>query len=177
MLKTLLLLAGLALAIPAVGMEYPPAHWGQLVPLGWPDRDPLNGVDVSRLEDEDPKAIKLYGALRAYYDQAPTVSALDSRHLSLPGYLVPLPERDQQATGGHYLLVPYDGACIHQPAPARNQTILIRVADSLDLRAQDIEGPVQVSGELTVEHQKTELAATGYSLHLHDITHYRLRFN
>ncbi|MDX1589426.1 MAG: DUF3299 domain-containing protein [Oleiphilaceae bacterium] len=179
MVKSLLItpLLMALLSAPALSQEYESAHWGQLSPAGWPDRDPLQGVDVSRLEDDDPKAIALYAQLRAYKDQAPTVPELDGRRLSLPGYLVPLPEEDHQSAGGQYLLVPYDGACIHQPAPARNQTVLIRVPDELDVRLEDRDGALQLYGELSVDHRKTSMAATGYTLTLHKTAPYRLRFN
>lgn len=146
--------------------------WNDLVPLGWPDRDPLDGRDISNLSDQDPEAKRLYAILREYLDNAPVVEELDGQQVSIPGYVVPMEFFSGTRQIKTFLLVPFQGACIHVPPPASNQIVLVN-NDRKDFDfTYDPEVPVLVSGLLTIDHIESDLAVSSYQLDASSITEY-----
>lgn len=170
----LLLLTALAFMScgnPAYG-ETQSIGWNDLVPLGWPDKDPLDGRDISNLPDQDPEAKRLYAILRDYLDNAPVVEELHGQQVNLPGFVVPIEFFSRTRQIKTFLLVPFQGACIHVPAPASNQIVLVR-NDRIDSDfPDDPEVPVLVSGLLTIDHIETDLAVSSYHLTASSITTY-----
>jgi hypothetical protein len=71
-------------------------------------------------------------------------TSLDGKLVRIPGYVLPL-EFDG-AHVGEFLLVPFVGACIHVPAPPRNQMVFVRLAQSYAAKA--LFEPVWVTGHL-----------------------------
>lgn len=138
--------------------------WGDLVPLGWPDKDPLAGVDISQLDDEDPRAQALYSQLQAFLDQAPLVDSWHGQHIRLPGYVAPLSFEGPDNRISEFLLVPFAGACIHVPPPARNQIVLVSAPTSSLPAEHDLSAPVWVTGALETTPRDTSLAVAGYTL-------------
>ncbi|MEK9753358.1 MAG: DUF3299 domain-containing protein [Rhodospirillaceae bacterium] len=55
-------------------------------------------------------------------------AALDSKLVKISGYVLPL-ELDGTRVG-EFLLVPFVGACIHVPAPPKNQMVFVRLKQS-----------------------------------------------
>lgn len=146
--------------------------WNDLVPLGWPDRDPLDGRDISNLSDQDPEAKRLYAILREYLDNAPVVEELDGQQVSIPGYVVPMEFFSGTREIKTFLLVPFQGACIHVPPPASNQIVLVSNDQNDSDFPDDPEVPVLVSGLLTVDHIESDLAVSSYHLDASSITAY-----
>jgi hypothetical protein len=97
--------------------------------------------------------------LRAIWDAAPTVPALDGAKVKLPGFVVPLDETADGLTS--FLLVPYFGACIHTPPPPANQIVHVHTARPAAVRTMD---PVWVRGTLKLERGDTVQGTSGYRL-------------
>lgn len=97
--------------------------------------------------------------MRALWDNAPTVSAMDGASVKLPGYVVPLEEVDGALT--EFLLVPYFGACIHTPPPPANQIVFVSASGAKGFRAMDT---VWVSGRMSTVRHGSAMGASGYRL-------------
>lgn len=162
----------LVLSSQPLHSEPRPLGWEELVPQGWPDRDPLDGQDINSMADGDPKAQVLYAALRDYLDNAPVVAALDGQDVSIPGYVVPLEFGANSQEIRQFLLVPYYGACIHTPPPASNQIVLVDAESSVADFPANPQEPVTVTGQLRIQRAQSELGASSYQLNATTITAY-----
>jgi len=163
-----LILAGLgsvlslraARAGAAASAEFRELKWEALVPPDWDPLKEFKGMDMAvGLPDSDPRAQARRGPLRAIWDAAPTVAALDGAKVRLPGFVVPLDETPAGLTS--FLLVPYFGACIHTPPPPSNQIIHVHSKTPAAVRTMD---PVWVRGTLKLERQNTAHGASAYRL-------------
>ena len=98
-----------------------------------------------------------------------TVPELNGQLVKLPGFVVPL-----DVTGGKvasFLLVPYFGACIHQPPPPPNQIVYVEFAEPVEI--ESMYDPVWVTGQLGLDGHSSELARAGYSMQGRLIEKYR----
>ncbi|MCW5966727.1 MAG: DUF3299 domain-containing protein, partial [Bryobacterales bacterium] len=59
-------------------------------------------------------------------DISEELKALDKKLVRVPGFIVPLEDSATEAT--EFLLVPYQGACIHVPPPPPNQIVHVMMA-------------------------------------------------
>ncbi len=146
--------------------------WQDLVPLGWPDRDPLDGRDISSLNDDDPEAVRLYALLRNYLDNAPVVRSLHDQYVTIPGFAVPLNFHPDSREIRQFLLVPFYGACIHVPPPASNQIILVDAGYVSGEIPQQKDVPIEVTGRLIVDHAESDLAVSSYRINATRIVPY-----
>lgn len=151
-----------AMAVPAGAAQV--LTWDEMVPVNW---DPLAGLGdlaaVAALPDSDARVQRLYAKMRAAWDRAPTVAALNAQKVEISGFVVPL-EVEGGSGGGlrEFLLVPYFGACIHTPAPPANQIIHVRLdAPAADIATMDA---VTVTGPLAARTASTGDVASGYAL-------------
>jgi hypothetical protein len=157
--------------LAGVWMQPPPAlrgtevagvtAWAELSSHGAPGaaRAPsLDGVDLAKLDDDDPRAQALLEQLRQAADRAPLVRELHGRPVALLGYVVPL---DAGAGRRGFLLVPYFGACIHTPPPPANQVVHVAVQDGTSFRTMD---RVLVRGNLEVRQFDHGVATSGYAI-------------
>jgi hypothetical protein len=95
-------------------------------------------------------------------------AALDGKLVKIPGYVLPL-ELDGTRVG-EFLLVPFVGACIHVPAPPKNQMVFVRLKQSY--AAKELYEPVWVTGRLKAAGATKSLSLvdgsadieTGYTL-------------
>ena len=78
---------------------------------------------------------------------AQVVEKLDGQLVRIPGYALPL-EFDGTAVE-EFLLVPYVGACIHVPAPPKNQMVFVRLNQSY--AAKSLYEPIWITGRMKVE--------------------------
>jgi hypothetical protein len=78
---------------------------------------------------------------------------LDNTFIEISGYLLPL--NFDEGKANEFLLVPWVGACIHTPAPPKNQIIYVKTKDWMD--AVELYDPVLLSGLLTVGERMSEL--------------------
>jgi len=79
--------------------------------------------------------------------------SLDHSSVEISGYLLPLNFQNEKAN--EFLLVPWVGACIHTPAPAKNQIIYIKTAEWIDAVA--LFEPVSVSGKIQILEAQNDL--------------------
>jgi len=79
--------------------------------------------------------------------------------IRIPGYVVPLELNDERVE--EFLLVPTAGACVHTPAPAANQMLLVRFHQARTPRRE--EGPVWVYGKLEVARTETEWGGVAFA--------------
>jgi hypothetical protein len=95
--------------------------WEELVPKDWDPAKEFKGMDLSALDDGDPKANDLLMKMQEVSNNAPTNAAMNGVEVKIPGFIVPLEEAKGEVT--EFLLVPYFGACIHTPPPPANQIL------------------------------------------------------
>ena len=117
---------------------------------------------LAELEDDDPKAVELYGKIQAEMDNAPINDQLNGQFIRLPGFIAPLENKDGKVS--EFLLVPYFGACIHVPPPPINQTVLVKTTADSALNADQVFDPVWVSGQLSTEGLSTDIGEAGYRI-------------
>jgi len=78
---------------------------------------------------------------------------LNGQHVRLAGYVLPLEMGGSKIT--EFLLVPYVGACIHEPVPPANQIVRVKFE-----RGFEVDGrftPVWVQGRMSTQIGKSEL--------------------
>ena len=135
--------------------------WERLLAPGW---DPKRSYDASGLggmEDGDPEAQRALAALREVWDRAPPDPALDGRRLRLGGYMLPVDA--DRAEIRDFLLLPYFGACVHEPAPPANQVVHVRPERPLPAAARGT-GAVWATGTLQVRRSDTRFGVAAYRL-------------
>ena len=142
--------------------------WESLVPPGFEEAIIATEQELASLEDEDPRAEALMAKLRDEWAKAPVVDALDNSLVKLPGFVVPLEGDGQQVR--QFLLVPYYGACIHEPPPPANQTVLVDAPN--DTRIRSAFETVWIYGRLRVERADTPMATAGYRIQAQKIEPY-----
>ena len=150
--------------------NYETLAWGALMPPGWDARKLLEGMSLERLSDGDPEAREALKELRKLWDAAPVNPALHLRRVRLSGYLVPLEFGTNVIR--EFLLVPYFGACIHEPAPPSNQVVHVLPARPITA-AERGTSAVTASGTLTVTRSTSEMAVSGYRLLADSVLPYR----
>ena len=78
---------------------------------------------------------------------------LNEQQVRLAGYVLPLEMDGLKIT--EFLLVPYVGACIHEPVPPANQIVLVKFAQGIEVDGQFT--PVWVQGKMSTEIGTTKL--------------------
>jgi hypothetical protein len=97
-----------------------------------------------------------------------TEKKLDGKQVAIAGYLLPLDFNPGGTT--EFLLVPYFGACIHEPPPPPNQIVYVKSSAPFALTSL-FEG-VMITGTMRVQSEKKDLSfvdgssevASGYVL-------------
>jgi len=148
--------------------EYQEIAWDELVPKEWDPLAQFKKRNAAKLQDSSPEADSLLQEMRAVWDNAPTVHAMNGRNVRLPGYVVPL-----EATAGalkEFLLVPYFGACIHTPPPPANQ--IVHVITEKPVTGFGAMAAVWITGTLSTGRSNSEMGASGYQLRLETIEAY-----
>lgn len=132
--------------------------WTDLLPPG--QLAPPQVVDHTRIPTFDDFP---------YTVVAETVPELDGQVVKLPGFVVPLDVAGDLVAS--FLLVPYFGACIHQPPPPPNQIVYVEFAEPVELTS--MYDPVWVTGTLGLEGHSSNLAHAGYSMQGQAVEKYR----
>jgi uncharacterized protein len=78
---------------------------------------------------------------------------LNEQQVRLAGYVLPLEMDGLKVT--EFLLVPYVGACIHEPVPPANQIVLVKFAQGIEVNGQF--APVWVQGKMLTDIGTTQL--------------------
>lgn len=105
------------------------------------------------------------------------VPQLDGQNVRMAGFLLPLELSDKAST--EFLLVPYVGACIHEPTPSKNQIIYINYPEGYPVQGRYL--PVWVTGKLIVTSRENTLnlvdgsddISSGYAIEISQITPYK----
>lgn len=92
-----------------------------------------------------------------------TVAGLDGAHIRMPGYLIPL-DSLQGRKSRRFLLVPYQGACIHEPPPPPNQVVYVLSQEPMP--TERLWDAWWVEGVMLTERADTDLVGAAYTLHL-----------
>lgn len=132
--------------------------WDDLLPPGWNPAKELEGLDLDKLDDADPRAMDALAKLRAMWNAAPPNRAMAGRAIRIPGFVVPLEYGKKALT--EFLLVPYFGACIHVPPPPANQ--VIHVVTDTPYKTKTYMDAVWIEGVVEVAAKKTDLGDAGY---------------
>jgi hypothetical protein len=80
---------------------------------------------------------------------------LNGKVVRIPGYLLPLEFEDKKVV--EFLLVPWVGACIHEPPPPANQIVHVKLNKGFDI-GDDMYTPVWVNGVMKTEKNNPELS-------------------
>lgn len=83
-----------------------------------------------------------------------TEKKFDGKQVAIAGYLLPL-DFDPDGTT-EFLLVPYFGACIHEPAPPPNQVIYVK--SSAPFAPASLFEGVLITGTMRVQSEKKDLS-------------------
>jgi len=155
-----------AASTPAGFKEVP---WDALVPKDWNPAKEFQGLNLGAMDDADPKAIAALEKLRAAWDNAPVVPALNGQRVRIAGFMVPL--ETQQGLVSEFLLVPYFGACTHTPPPPANQ--IVHVFPTKPYKSEQGMDAVWVHGALETTRARTDLGNAGYRMRAEVITPYK----
>jgi len=135
-------------------------RWWELTPKEWDPTKRLRELDLNTMKDSDPRSQRFLQEMRATWDNAPTVSALNGEAVRLVGYIVPLDGLAAELR--EFLLVPYFGACIHSPPPAANQIVQVTLPEAVKgFAAMDM---AQVSGIMKTMRQDSRMGVSGYHI-------------
>lgn len=140
---------------------YPLIDWSQLTPANWDAMALLKDIDLSKMEDNDPRAFDLLKDVREQWNNAPVVESLDGKTITMNGYVAPLDGDAEHVK--EFLLVPYFGACIHSPPPPSNQVIHVHIAGQ-GIPFTNWDSFVTVSGTLKVAHSNSGIGVAGYQM-------------
>ena len=143
--------------------------WEELVPKDWDPMKEFKGMDLSKLEDGDPRANELLLKMQEVSNNAPTNPAMNGVEIKLPGFIVPLEENKGEVT--EFLLVPYFGACIHTPPPPANQ--IVHVKARAPLKGFQAMSAVWVQGVLRTARKDSGQGVSGYALDLASLEAYK----
>ena len=154
-MRLALLGAMLALSWAASG-EVRTLEWDDLMPPG--ERAPPQVINHSEVPvfDDFPYSVDIR-----------TVPELAGVRARLPGFVVPLDIVDAKVAS--LLLVPYFGACIHQPPPPPNQIVHVRFAEPIVLESMYM--PVWITGVMKLERY-SGLAESGYAMDAEAVEEY-----
>ncbi len=188
MLKSVLLIVALALPLASWASDYRvgdrlPAsgkakaagfdeiHWDDLMPQDWDPMAAFKGVDLNRLQDNDPKAIALLERVRAEWDKAPVEPKMNDRRVKIPGFVVPLERQGDSVS--EFLLVPYFGACVHVPPPPSNQ--VIHVLPSKPVKGMQTMETYWISGTIRLQGGDSSMGVYAYRIAAERVEPYEIK--
>jgi hypothetical protein len=160
-------------ALSATAAEpWPEIKWEALVPKGWDPAAEFKGLDLSKMQDSDPRAMEALDKLKQAWDNAPAEAALNGRKGRIAGFALPLERQGPDGKGGvtEFLIVPYFGACIHTPPPPANQ--IIHAKSAKPLAGVKMMQPIWTYGTFKVERGETTWGVAGYRLTVDKVAPY-----
>ena len=160
-------LGGKAAAAPAATGQPRLIAWEELVPKDWDPMKEFQGIDLSQLDDADPRANELLMKMQEVSNNAPTNPEMNGALVRIPGFIVPLEENKGEVS--EFLLVPYFGACIHTPPPPANQILHVRPVTPAKFRAMDT---VWIEGTLQTVRNDSMMGVSGYHMAARSVTKY-----
>jgi hypothetical protein len=91
---------------------------------------------------------------------------MNNKEIRIPGFIVPVDFENRQIVT-RFLIVPYFGACIHEPAPPPNQTIYAEFEPGYKL--ESLWDPFWIEGTLSTTKVVEDLATASYTLRANKI--------
>lgn len=168
-MKRLLLVLALLFPMSHQAAEpWPELKWEAMVPKGWDPSARFKNLDLSKMQDSDPRAMEALDQLKREWDNAPAEHSLNGRKIRIAGFALPLERQGDKVT--EFLIVPYFGACIHTPPPPANQIIHAKSAHPLS--GVRMMTPIWTYGTLTVERGDTTWGVAGYRLGVDKVAPY-----
>jgi hypothetical protein len=168
-MKKLLFALALLLTVPTFAAEpWPELKWESMVPKGWDPSAQFKSLDLSKLQDSDPRAMEALDLLKREWDNAPAEPSLNGQRIRIAGFALPLERQGDKVT--EFLIVPYFGACIHTPPPPANQ--IIHAKSAKPLAGVKMMVPIWTYGTLAVERGETTWGVAGYRLAVDKVTPY-----
>ena len=165
--------------LPAPDQTYESIEWTDLIPQDDLDAlmnppEYLNQIQDGSLEDRLSSQLKAKAQdTQDRYQQALISVAIrpefDNRYVRIPGFIVPLEFNDDQVITT-FFLVPFFGACIHQPPPPPNQIIFADYEPGIKL--ETLFDPFWIKGKLSTTLMENEMATAAYSIDVVDIQPY-----
>lgn len=145
-----------------VEASYEQIMWDALIPADFTSDSIMAKYadQIAALDHGSPEAYEIYAQMQEEFNNAPVNDEVDGTLVMLPGFIAPLEYEDMLIT--EFLLVPYFGACIHEPAPPVNQTVLVKTAAGEGIATEDSYAPIWIKGKITAEGASTDLAESGY---------------
>ncbi len=144
--------------------------WEQLAPADWDPMQPFKGIDLSKMDDADPRADAALQKAKEWWKNAPVNPAMNGKAVKIAGFVVSL-EREGDALK-EFLLVPYFGGCIHVPPPPANQ--IIHVHSDKPIKGIRTMDAVWISGVITVKPSSTQMGDAGYSVAAQHVDLYKV---
>ena len=162
--------SGPAQTVESASGEATVVTWEDLVPEGEEERleelyAQQYAAATSLADIEEGGATDIAIQLGSYE----TVDTFEAVRVRLPGYAVPF-EYGVDTVINEFLLVPYFGACLHEPPPPPNQTVYVTLADPIQLR--DLTQAVWVEGVLRTTIASTDLADAAYTIEVDTVEAY-----
>lgn len=158
------LVSALFLVLASAGFADDPKtlYWEDLVPAN--EEDVINEL-LKRQQEERGTIQHGYGGGGAGWQLKSfnVVPELDGQLVRVPGFVVPL-EFTPTGELDEFLLVPYQGACIHLPPPPPNQ-IVYAVANEKQ-QFGDMWSPIWVIGIMRTKQFLNDLGDTAYTLEI-----------
>ena len=94
-------------------------------------------------------------------DKSAELKEVDGKIVKIPGFMVPLEDESENIT--EFLLVPYQGACVHTPPPPPNQIVEVKMEGGKKAKF-DFWNPVWVRGKLEIQTVKSPYGDVSYKL-------------
>ena len=147
---------------------WPEIKWEDLIPKGWDPSAEFKNLDLSKMQDSDPRAMEALDKLKATWDNAPAEPALNGKKGRIAGFALPLERVGDKVT--EFLIVPYFGACIHTPPPPANQ--IIHAKSAKPLTGVRMMQALWTYGTITVQRGETTWGVAGYRLTVDKVAPY-----
>ena len=98
------------------------------------------------------------------------ISEMDNQAIRIPGFIVPLEFNDTQSVT-QFFLVPFFGACIHEPPPPPNQIIFVNYPKGFALKS--LYDPFWITGVLHTSVVENDMATAAYTLKMDSFEIYK----
>lgn len=167
---TAFLLLAPAAQLTQAAEPLPEIKWEALVPKDWDPSSGFKDLDLSELQDSDPRAMEALDQLKRAWDEAPVEAALHGKKGRIAGFAVPLEKQGNKTT--EFLIVPYFGACIHVPPPPANQ--IIHAQSAKPLTGVAMMQPIWTYGTFEVQRGETQWGVAGYKMTVDKVTPYEI---
>lgn len=149
-------------------VTWPEIKWEALVPKNWDPSSEFKDLDLSTLQDSDPRAMEALDRLKAAWDNAPADPAMNGKRGRIAGFALPLERQGDKVT--EFLIVPYFGACIHTPPPPANQ--IIHAKSSKPLSGVKMMEPIWTYGTFSLQRGETTWGVAGYQMKVEKVAPY-----